>query len=86
MRGGETNKPYATLCWRALGIRHPAFERVLPLRAEEPPGKHQGVYGSRGVSRLNPTHPRHWAATKIKSAMLRDRVVSYSTMDRGGGT
>ena len=54
---GKTNRPYTTLFWRALGIRHPVFERVLPLRAEEPPGKHQGVYGSRGVSRLNPTHP-----------------------------
>ena len=61
---GKTSRPYTTLFWRALGIRHPVFERVLPLRAEEPPGKHQGVYGSRGLSRLKPTHPKHSAVSR----------------------
>ena len=61
----KTTKNYlATQFWRALGIRHPAFERVLPLRAKEPPGKHQGVYGSRGLSRLKPTHPKHSAVSR----------------------
>ena len=45
----------------ALGIGHPAFERVLLYWQTEPSGKHRGVNCSRGVSRLNPTHPRRWA-------------------------
>ena len=43
----------------------------------EPSGKHRRVHRSRGVSRLNPTHPRCWAVISrcFPHAALRDRVI-----------
>jgi len=55
--------PILAMLW---GLATPLLSESYLYGQTEPPGKHRGVHCSRGVSRLNLTHPRY-SAVLLKS-------------------